>query len=107
MKTATGNFPLGWRRRNFRWEQDTASMIAWALENNLEVIDLGQDADKDARAVIDAGLRVGSADLCVWQAMMSPDAGERRAAVAENADYIQRCVDAGVKTFFICMIPQD
>ena len=107
MKTATGNFPLGWRRRNFRWEQDTPSMIAWALENDLEVIDLGQDADKDACAVIEAGLRVGSADLCVWQAMMSPDAGERRAAVAENADYIQRCVDAGVRTFFICMIPQD
>lgn len=107
MKTATGNFPLGWRRRNFSWEQDTAGMIAWALENDLEVIDLGQDADLDARAVIDAGLRVGSADLCVWGAMMSPDAGERRAAVAQNADYIQRCVAAGVRTFFICMIPQD
>ncbi len=107
MKTATGNFPLGWRRRNFSWEKDTASMIAWALENDLEVIDLGQDADKDARAVIEAGLRVGSADLCAWQAMMSPDAGERQAAVAENAAYIQRCVDAGVKTFFICMIPQE
>ncbi len=107
MKTATGNFPLGWRRRNFNWEQDTDSMIAWALENDLEVIDLGMDADKDARAVIEAGLRVGSADLCTWQAMMSPDAGERKDAVAENAAYIQRCVDAGVSTFFICMIPQD
>ncbi len=107
MKTATGNFPLGWRRRNFSWEQDTDSMIAWALENDLEVIDLGMDADKDARAVSEAGLRVGSADLCVWQAMMSPDAGERKDAVAQNADYIQRCVAAGVSTFFICMIPQN
>ena len=107
MKTATGNFPLGWRRRNFAWEKDTDSMIAWALDNNLEVIDLGMDADKDVSAVIGAGLRVGSADLCVWQAMMSPDAGQRRDAVAENADYIQRCAAAGAKTFFICMIPED
>ena len=38
-------------------------MIAWALEN-----DLGMDADKDARAVSEAGLRVGSADatICIW-----------------------------------------
>ena len=48
MKTATGNFPLGWRRRNFAWEQDLEGMIAWALENELEVVDLGQDADSIA-----------------------------------------------------------
>ena len=75
MKTATGNFPLGWRRRNFAWEQDLDGMIAWALENELEVVDLGRDADESAKTVIDAGLRVGSADLTVWMEMMSPDAG--------------------------------
>ena len=72
MKTATGNFPLGWRRRNFSWEQDLEGMIAWALANDLEVIDLGPDADSCAQAVVDAGLRVGSADLSVWGEMMSP-----------------------------------
>ena len=107
MKTATGNFPLGWRRRNFAWEQDLDSMIAWALDNQLEVIDLGRDADKDTRAVVEAGLRVGSADLAVWTEMMSPDAGARRDAVAQNADYIRACVAAGASTFFICMIPED
>ena len=107
MKTATGNFPLGWRRRNYAWEQDTDSMIAWALENDLEVIDLGMDADKDARAVAEAGLRVGSADLCNWHAMISPDAGERKDAVAENAAYIQRCAELGATVFFVVMLPQD
>ena len=72
MKTATGNFPLGWRRRNFSWEQDLDSMIAWAIANDLEVIDLGRDADSCTKAVVDAGLRVGSADLTVWGEMMSP-----------------------------------
>ena len=107
MKTATGNFPLGWRRRNFAWEQDLDSMLAWALDNDLEVIDLGRDADTEAAAVIGAGLRVGSADLAVWGEMMSPDVGARRAAVARNADYIRDCVAAGASTFFICMIPED
>ena len=66
MKTATGNYPLGWRRRNFSWEQDLSGMIAWALDNDLEVIDLGRDADISTKTVVDAGLRVGSADLPVW-----------------------------------------
>ena len=107
MKTATGNFPLGWRRRNFTWEQDLDGMIAWALENDLEVIDLGRDADSVAKKVVAAGLRVGSADLTVWGEMMSPDAGARRDAVAQNAEYVRACVAAGAKTFFICMIPAD
>lgn len=107
MKTATGNFPLGWRRRNFSWEQDLDGMIAWALANELEVIDLGPDADTCIKAVVDAGLRVGSADLAVWGEMMSPDAATRADAVARNAAYIQDCAAAGAKTFFICMIPQD
>lgn len=107
MKTATGHFPLGWRRRNFAWEQDLDGMIAWAQENDLEVIDLGPDSDVTAKPVIEAGLRVGTADLRVWGEMMSPDAGKRREAVAQNADYIQTCAAAGVSVFFICMIPED
>lgn len=107
MKTATGNFPLGWRRRDFAWEQDLDGMIRWALENDLEVIDLGRDADSCAAAVIGAGLRVGTADLTVWGEMMSADAGRRGEAVAQNAEYIRRCAAAGVKTFFICMVPED
>lgn len=107
MKTATGNFPLGWRRRNYSWEQDLDGMIAWALENELEVIDLGRDADSIGETVIEAGLRVGTADLPAGGEMMSPDAGKRREAVARNAAYIRDCAAAGVKTFFICMIPED
>lgn len=107
MKTATGHFPLGWRRRHFAWEQDLDGMIAWAQENDLEVIDLGPDSDVTAKSVIEAGLRVGTADLRVWGEMMSPDAGKRREAVAQNADYIQTCAAAGANVFFICMIPED
>ncbi len=107
MKTATGNFPLGWRRRNYVWEQDLDGMIAWALENDLEVIDLGPDADSSAKTVVDAGLRVGTADLSLWQEMISPDAAKRRDAVARNAEYIRACATAGAATFFIVMLPED
>ena len=107
MKTATGSFPLGWRRRNYGWEQDLPGMIAWAIANDLEVIDLGRDADVAGKAVIEAGLRVGTADLAAWGEMMSPDAAERADAVARNAEYIATCAAAGIKTFFICMVPQD
>ncbi len=107
MKTATGNFPLGWRRRNYAWEQDLDGMIAWALENDLEVIDLGRDADRDAKTVVDAGLRIGSADLALWVEMISPDAGARREAVSRNAEYVRDCAAAGAVTFFIVMLPED
>lgn len=107
MKTATGNFPLGWRRRNYAWEQDLDGMIAWALENDLEVIDLGRDADRDAKTVVDAGLRVGSADMALWHEMISPDAGARREAVSRNAEYLRACAAAGAKTFFVVMLPED
>ena len=107
MKTATGNFPLGWRRRNYAWEQDLDGMIAWALENDLEVIDLGPDADSSAKTVVEAGLRVGTADLSLWQEMISPDAAKRRDAVARNAEYIRACAAAGAKTFFLVMLPED
>lgn len=107
MKTATGNFPLGWRRRNFQWEQDLDSMIAWAKDNDLEVIDLGRDADTTTKPVVDAGLRVGTADLTVWEEMISPDASKRNDAVAKNAEYIKACAEAGANVFFMCMLPED
>lgn len=107
MKTRTGNFPIGWRRRNFSWEQNLGSMIEWAKSNELEVIDLGREGVSTVQQVIAAGLRVGSVDMKVWQEMLSPDKGKRQAAVAENADYIRACVAAGANNFFVVMLPED
>src|SRR5690349_12912845 len=107
MKTATGGFPLGWRRRNFAWEKDVDGVIKWAKDNALEVIDLGRDTDTSAKPFVEAGLRIGTADLAVWEAMISPDAGKRKAAVAKNAEYIKASVKAGANVFFMCMVPED
>jgi sugar phosphate isomerase/epimerase len=107
MHTRTGNFPIGWRRRNFGWEQNLDSMIAWAKANDLNVIDVGRDGETSAKAVIDAGLKVGSADLPVWEQMISADKGKRKEAVARNADYIKNVAALGARNFFMCMLPED
>lgn len=107
MKTRTGNFSIGWRRRNFDWEKNLDAMIEWAKANDLDVIDVGRDGETSAKAVIDAGLKVGSADLPVWQEMISPDAGKRKDAVARNAEYINDVAGLGVRNFFMCMLPED
>ena len=79
MKTKTGNFPIGFRRMGFDWQEDLDALIAWTLENDLELIDLNGDADSSAKKVLDAGLQVGSVDFPEWQGMLSPDKSKRAA----------------------------
>ena len=107
MKTRTGNFEIGWLRRNYAWEQDLDGIIAWAKANDLNVIDIHRDAPTSAKTITDAGLQVGAADLLAWQPMISPDRGKRADAVAQNAEYIKNSVAAGVRHFFLVMLPED
>ncbi len=82
-------------------------MIAWAKANDLAVVDLGGDADTAAEKVLAAGLQVGSADLPKWQGLITADAGEREAAVAEQAAYLERCQKHGIRNYFCVMLPKD
>ncbi len=107
MQTRTGNFPIGFRRGWSSWQQDLDSLIAWTKENGLEVIDVGKDADTAAQTVIEAGLRVGSADLKEWQGMISVDKGKRAEAIAQNTDYIRTCAAAGPLNYFLVMLPEN
>jgi len=106
MKTRTGKFPIGFRRGGGEWRNDLSALIAWARQNGLEAIDLGRDGDTTARAVIDAGLRVGTVDLLEWQGMISPDKGKRAEAVAKNAEYVRACAACGPINHFIVMLPE-
>mgnify|MGYP000179829701 FL=1 len=106
MKTRTGKFPIGFRRGGGEWRNDLSALIAWAKQNGLEAIDLGRDGDTTARAVIDAGLRVGTVDLLEWQGMISPDKGKRAEAVAKNAEYVRACAACGPINHFIVMLPE-
>ena len=107
MKTRTGNFEIGWLRRNYAWEQDLDGIIAWAKANDINVIDIHRDAPTSAKTITDAGLQVGAADLLAWKSMISADKGKRAEAVAQNAEYIKDSVAAGAKHFFLVMQAED
>jgi len=104
--TRTGGFPIGFRRLR-GWQQDLKTTIAWAKENRFGVIDLGGDAAEIAADVIAAGLRIGSADLPDMRGMISPDTEKRAAAVKRNRTSIETCAQAGVRNFFVVMVPEN
>jgi sugar phosphate isomerase/epimerase len=108
MKTRTGSFPIGWRRRNYAWENDLEGMIAWAKENGLAVIDVGRDGDTSAPKVMEAGLKVGSVDLPVWgQGMITRDRSKRKDSIAQNKEYVEKVAPLGIRNFFVVMQPDD
>ena len=71
------------------------------------VVDLGGDGDVSAAKVTAAGLQVGSVDLPAWQGLITADAGERDAAVAKQAAYVEACGAQGVRNYFCVMLPKD
>lgn len=82
-------------------------MLAWAKENDMAVVDLGNDGDQHAGKVVAAGLGIGSVDLPKWQGLITSDEEEQAAAIAEQAEYIAKCADHGVKNYFLVMLPRD
>lgn len=107
MKTRTGDFSIGFRRGGSDWQENLKGLIAWSLENDLKVIDLGRDGDQSIEPVVDAGLEVGSVDLPEWQGMISSDEAKRADAVAQNADYVRACGAYGPMNHFVVMLPED
>lgn len=82
-------------------------MIAWAVENDLAVIDLGGDADEIGGKVTAAGLKIGSADLPSWSGLITEDAGERAEAVAKQAAFLEKASALGIRNYFCVMLPKD
>jgi sugar phosphate isomerase/epimerase len=113
--TRTGNFPIGFRRLTFSpWQKNAENLLAWAKKLDFSFIDLGNNADapgtEGAAPFLNAGFRIGSADLPEWTGMMSADAARRKACVERNAAYIKSCAampGGGIKNFFSVMIPDD
>lgn len=104
--TRTGGFTIGFRRMGCEWQKDLAALISWAKANDFGAIDLGRDGDVTGKAVVAAGLRIGSVDIADWQPMLSPDKAKRRDSVAKNAAYIASCAALGVVNHFVVMLPE-
>jgi sugar phosphate isomerase/epimerase len=107
MKTRTGSYPIGFRRGGGAWQNDTGALVAWAVENELEVIDLRADAPQIGRQVLDAGLRIGSVDIPDNKGMIAKDPGRRREAIAANAESVRACAQFGPTNHFLVMLPED
>lgn len=107
LSTRTGGFSIGFRRGWSDWQKDLPSLIEWSKANDLGVIDLGRDGDTSAKAVVDAGLKVGSVDLAEWQGLISADASKRKDAVQRNAEYVAACAAHGAYNHFLVMLPED
>lgn len=106
-KTFTGGFEIGFRRGWSPWQRDLQHLIKWAGGNAFAVVDLGNDAEVSGPEAIAAGGRVGSVDLPEWKGMISADPAARKAAVARNAAYIEKCADFGARIHFVVMLPED
>lgn len=107
MNTRTGSFPIGFRRGGGDWQKDIKSLVNWAVQNDLSVIDLGRDANESGHVARDAGLRIGSIDLAEREGMISPDKGKRTAAIERNREFIEACSVFGPVNYFIVMLPED
>jgi sugar phosphate isomerase/epimerase len=105
-RTRTGGFPIGFRRGWSDWQKDLPGAVAWAKENNIGIIDLGNDAEESAPVLIKNGIKPGSIDLKDWQALISPDKKVRDAAVEKNSAYIKACAAFGPMNYFLVMLPE-
>ncbi len=107
MNTRTGNFPIGFRRGGSAWQKDLPRLIQWAKDNGLSYIDLGRDTDKIGQQVVDAGLRIGSADLPEWKGMISSSKATRNKAIKANTTYIEKNSQLGPVNYFLVMEPEN
>lgn len=106
--TATGSFPIGFRRMGSLERGDLGALAQWARDNDFSHLDLAGPATvADVTTITRQGLAIGSADLLRWSELLSPDAGRRCEATAENVERVRSLAGAGVTTFFAIAVPED
>lgn len=106
MVTRTGGFRIGFRIGG-GWQKDLEALAAWAKQVGFELIDLGKATPADIEAVRKGGVDVVSVDMHDWSAVLSPDTGKQKEAIARNAAYFKEMAALGVKVFFTVAIPED
>ena len=105
MNTRTGSYPIGSRAFYPNWKPEIEEVINWAIENELECLDVVPSAPT-AKKVDKAGLKIGSVDLPGWSAdkdMITPDEGVRSKALANCQKLIKECAEIGPVNYFVVM----
>ena len=110
-KTATGGYPIGFRRGGTDWQKPTDVLARWAGEHGFGFVDLGRsDVPPDLATLSEAGLATGQVDLLDWngyQAMIAPDSAGRRAMIEATSAHIEASAAAGASNFFTVTVPAD
>lgn len=106
--TRTGGFRIGFRRARSAWQQDLTELLRFAHRAAFEFVDFGPVGVNVAAEVRAAGgMGVGSVDLLDWSALLSPDAGRRRASVLANASHVRALAAEGVDKFLTVLAPPE
>ena len=107
-RTATGSFPIGFRRGWSDWQKDLAVVIDFAKSNHFDGIDVGAIEPAEVKKIVAGGLRVGTVDAKDWPGLGSADAGKLQGRARQaNAEYFKAVGAAGCKNFFTVLIPED
>lgn len=108
MHTRTGNFPIGFRRGWGDWQRgDVGALARWAGQAGFASLDLGWATPDDVRAVLAAGLQLGSCDLLDFNNILSVEPGKRRELLERNLAYVKAIAAAGCRVFFTVVVPGD
>lgn len=105
--THTGSYPIGFRRGWADWQRDLPQLLAFARQHGFAFVDFGPIGPDELRQVQSAGVRVGSVDLKDWKDLLSPDRGQRRAAVQANIEHVHSAATMGVGLFLSVLVPED
>jgi sugar phosphate isomerase/epimerase len=106
--TATGSFPIGFRRMGALAHSDLPDLAQWARDNDFAHLDvIGRATVADVTTVTSHAIAVGTSDLVRWSELLSPDPTRRRNGSIENVERLQAFARAGVTTFFAVAAPED
>ena len=108
MRTRTANIQVGLMLPS-GWHQPVTEIIDWLRANGFESADPGgDDWLEKARDLAAAGIEVGAiSGSIVRESMLSPDAGQRSAAIGGAAAAIRAAAPLGPMCHFVVMLPAD
>lgn len=84
-----------------------AWVTAWARDNGLQALDVPNNDPEPARAVLAAGLRIGTMGTRNQGHLMSPDDTRREQAVQALCEQIAGMPGQGAHVLFLCLVPDN
>lgn len=98
---------LGVRCAPLRLQKDMPALLDWLASHGFTSVDLPEPDAALVSRCQRLGLCPGSVDLPGSGALLSAEASRRQAAVRQVCEGIRKAADLGLKTWFVCFVPED